>query len=577
MSIVNQIFYAGIGSRGTPLGVLQLMRELAVRLAQLGLTLRSGAAEGADLAFESGCEFVGGSAEICLPWLGFNGHEPTKLLPGDAHFRQAAEVHPYWSRLSDGAKALHARNTIQVLGLGLNQPVSFVLCWTADGCESERERTPDTGGTGTAIVLADRRGIPVFNLANADALPRLQAHVAKLRRYHPDGQRPAADDVFVFGSNLAGRHGAGAAKFALTACGAVLGKGEGPQGSSYAIATKNGLNGQSLSDPSATLSLEKIKAGVDRFIEYARSRPEQGFLVTRVGCGLAAFEDEQIAPLFSGAPLNCSFADQWSPWVAPVLEFARPSSTQVARGVADGINIWSGAKGLGGALTNMSERAREKGCIKHSYPVAINGVVYPDSEAAYQAAKRPGDIAYNNSLMVDIIAQKFKQNPKLFNYVQANGGSTWICKCSHFTGATSERFQAWEGAGLESRFIRNLLAGYEKALLGRAERTRVVHVKEAPFDVYIGRANADLPESVWHNPYVIGKDGTREDVVGAYHRYVLSKPDLLKRVAGLQGLTLGCWCKSKQSPDALCHGDVLVALAEGHEWVQPNPAQASLF
>ena len=86
----------------------------------------------------------------------------------------AQTVHPAWDRLKEAAQKLHARNCYQTLGKTLDAPSAFVLCWTSDGCETEKERTRDTGGTGTAIVLAHRRGIPVFNLKRANAVSRLQ-------------------------------------------------------------------------------------------------------------------------------------------------------------------------------------------------------------------------------------------------------------------------------------------------------------------------------------------------------------------------------------------------------------------
>lgn len=149
------------------------MRKVAARLAQRGLVLRSGAAAGADSAFEDGCDAALGGKEIWLPWPGFNGYADTDLLPTEAHFTCAADLHPGWARLSHGAKKLHARNVGQVLGQDLESPVAFVLCWTPDGCESETTRTEDTGGTGTAIALASQRSIPIFNLRNPDAKDRL--------------------------------------------------------------------------------------------------------------------------------------------------------------------------------------------------------------------------------------------------------------------------------------------------------------------------------------------------------------------------------------------------------------------
>ena len=153
---------------------------IAARLAELGYTLRSGAAEGADQAFEEGCGTSGGEAEIWLPWGGFNDHT-SKLLPTKTHFLLAEQVHPNWNNLTRVPRALHARNVGQVLGANLNTPVAFVLCWTPDGCESETTRSRDTGGTGTAITLASRRNIPVFNLANRDAEERLSRFIKQLR------------------------------------------------------------------------------------------------------------------------------------------------------------------------------------------------------------------------------------------------------------------------------------------------------------------------------------------------------------------------------------------------------------
>lgn len=98
----------------------------------------------------------------------------------------------------------------------------------------------------------------------------------------------AEDEVFVFGSNLAGRHGGGAAATAHRCFGAVCGKGVGLQGRSYAIPTMQG-------------GVKTVKPYVDEFIEFAKSRPELRFLVTKIGCGIAGFCEEQIAPLFAEA------------------------------------------------------------------------------------------------------------------------------------------------------------------------------------------------------------------------------------------------------------------------------------
>ncbi len=96
------------------------------------------------------------------------------------------------------------------------------------------------------------------------------------------------DDIFVFGSNLAGNHAGGAARTALMKFGAVMGQGEGIQGQSYAIPTMQG-------------GVDTIKPYVDRFIDLAREWDQNTFYVTRIGCGIAGFTDEEIAPLFDKA------------------------------------------------------------------------------------------------------------------------------------------------------------------------------------------------------------------------------------------------------------------------------------
>ena len=96
------------------------------------------------------------------------------------------------------------------------------------------------------------------------------------------------DEVFVFGSNLKGMHGGGAALAAWRYFGAKLGQGVGLQGQSYAIPTMQG-------------GVETIKPYVDEFMVFAAAHPELHFYVTRIGCGIAGFSDGEIAPLFAGA------------------------------------------------------------------------------------------------------------------------------------------------------------------------------------------------------------------------------------------------------------------------------------
>lgn len=94
------------------------------------------------------------------------------------------------------------------------------------------------------------------------------------------------NEIFVFGSNLSGSHGGGAARTAYKRFGAIWGHGAGLQGQSYGIPTMHG-------------GVEKIKPFVDEFRTFAAEHPEYKFLVTRVGCGVARFTPQEIAPLFA--------------------------------------------------------------------------------------------------------------------------------------------------------------------------------------------------------------------------------------------------------------------------------------
>ena len=109
--------------------------------------------------------------------------------------------------------------------------------------------------------------------------------------------------IFVFGSNLAGRHGAGAAKWALMHRGAIYGVGIGRQGNSYGIPTKD--------ENLKVLSLEQIKTYVLFFLNYAQEHPELTFQVTPIGTGLAGYSHDQIAPFFQDAPPNCILPMEW--------------------------------------------------------------------------------------------------------------------------------------------------------------------------------------------------------------------------------------------------------------------------
>ena len=121
------------------------------------------------------------------------------------------------------------------------------------------------------------------------------------RRYTPERISELKDnEIFVFGSNLAGAHGGGAAWLAFKQFGAVWGEGVGMYGQTYAIPTMQG-------------GVKTIEPYVDKFCEYVWCHPELTFLVTRIGCGIAGFKDEEIAPLFADLidTDNVSLPQQW--------------------------------------------------------------------------------------------------------------------------------------------------------------------------------------------------------------------------------------------------------------------------
>lgn len=110
-----------------------------------------------------------------------------------------------------------------------------------------------------------------------------------MRRYTPERiMELGSNEIFVFGSNLRGAHGGGAARIAYKRFGAVWGEGVGLHGQSYAIPTMQG-------------GVETIAPYVDEFVEFAKHHTELEFLVTRIGCGIAGFDDSEIAPLFVAA------------------------------------------------------------------------------------------------------------------------------------------------------------------------------------------------------------------------------------------------------------------------------------
>jgi hypothetical protein len=118
-----------------------------------------------------------------------------------------------------------------------------------------------------------------------------------------EGEKSGTPPVFVFGSNLAGRHGKGAALWAREHRGAIYGQGEGLQGNSYGIPTKD--------KRLKTLPLDAIATHVATFVGFARAHPDMIFQLTPIGCGLAGYTPPQIAPMFEDAPKNVILPEEF--------------------------------------------------------------------------------------------------------------------------------------------------------------------------------------------------------------------------------------------------------------------------
>lgn len=147
-------YYSGVGSRECPRFVCLAMTKIAAFLESEGYVLRSGGANGADLAFELGVK-ASDMKDIYLPDKGFNGNSSLLYTVCDAALTLASTIHPAWEKCKHYARLLHGRNCYQVLGQDLQTPSDFLLCWTED---AEKR-----GGTRTAIVLAERNNVPVLN------------------------------------------------------------------------------------------------------------------------------------------------------------------------------------------------------------------------------------------------------------------------------------------------------------------------------------------------------------------------------------------------------------------------------
>jgi hypothetical protein len=228
------------------------------------------------------------------------------LVCGGREYSNAARV--YWA-----LDAVHAKHGITLIieggargadMLGRAWAVARGIAFVTEEAEWKKYGAV-AGSIRNAAMLAKHNPEAVVaftgNSGTADMVAKARA--AKVPVWEVPDPRPR---IFVFGSNLAGRHGKGAAKTALDQYGAVYGQGIGMQGNSYAIPTKDALL--------RPLSLDQIAFYVGTFKAFAARCPGWDFYVTAIGCGLAGYKPEQIGPMFADAPANCQLPDAFIPW-----------------------------------------------------------------------------------------------------------------------------------------------------------------------------------------------------------------------------------------------------------------------
>ena len=183
---MDELYYCGIGSRATPDDILEKMKKIGSTLAKIGFILRSGAADGADSAYEEGCDEAGGQKEIFLPWKGFNASSsPFYEYPGLAE-EIAFQFHPNLYAQKDAVVKLMARNTQQVLGQDCktrSKFSKFVICY----CPVDKNGKW-LGGTGQALRIAEAKKIPIYNLFIEGDLDRLKVFIKALQQSEQNNQ-----------------------------------------------------------------------------------------------------------------------------------------------------------------------------------------------------------------------------------------------------------------------------------------------------------------------------------------------------------------------------------------------------
>lgn len=188
--------YTGIGSRTTPVWCRFAMEDIASKMADKGYTLRSGSAQGADSAFEIGCDRVCGAGDIYIPWKGFGTGKENMFkfyhVLSNAKFEEARDVYlstgiiKNFDDMKQSVQKLHARNYLQVVGHGMKDRLSKVCIFFA---EVDWVTEEPTGGTRSAVLLSKHFGVPTYNLKDDKAFEKVAKMLdIKSKQWYIDNQ-----------------------------------------------------------------------------------------------------------------------------------------------------------------------------------------------------------------------------------------------------------------------------------------------------------------------------------------------------------------------------------------------------
>jgi hypothetical protein len=169
--------YSGIGAKDTPAAVLAVIEKIGIHMARHGYILRSGGAMGASTVFEQSCDKAKGKKEIYLPWQGFNKNRSMLFAIPDRALGIAKEFNPVWTTIDDASRKVQARYAMVLLGKDLAHPSAFVICYTKEGKLK--------GGTGQALQVAQKHGIPIFNLGAFESdIPSISSTLKEFLNAH---------------------------------------------------------------------------------------------------------------------------------------------------------------------------------------------------------------------------------------------------------------------------------------------------------------------------------------------------------------------------------------------------------